>query len=45
MLGLEKGKRLIDSLPNTEAYFIYAGRDGKFKSMQTNGFVCEAIED
>ncbi len=38
VLGLEKGRKLIDSLPNTEAFFIYADKEGKFQSVKTKGF-------
>ncbi len=41
VLGLEKGRKLIDSLPDTEAFFIYADRNGKFQSVKTKGFVVE----
>ncbi len=41
VLGLEKGRKLIDSLPDTEAFFIYADKKGNFKSVMTKGFVVE----
>jgi len=44
VLGLEKGRKLVDSLPNVEALFIYADKNGNFKSLKTNGFVTEEIE-
>lgn len=41
VLGLDKGLKLIDSLPNVEAFFIYADKDGKFQSVKTKGFRVE----
>lgn len=43
VLGLEKGFRLLDSLPDTEGYFIYATQDGSFATTQTSGFVAEEL--
>ncbi|MBR6177655.1 MAG: FAD:protein FMN transferase [Bacteroidales bacterium] len=43
VLGLDKGFRLLDSLPDTEGYFIYATQDGSFATTQTSGFVAEEL--
>ena len=43
VLGLENGFRLLDSLPDTEGYFIYATQDGSFATTQTSGFVAEEL--
>ncbi|MBO7595778.1 MAG: FAD:protein FMN transferase [Bacteroidales bacterium] len=43
VLGLEKGFRLLDSLPDTEGYFIYAARNGSFATVKTSGFVAEEL--
>lgn len=40
VLGLDKGFKLIDSLPDTEAYFIYLSH-GWLKTTQTKGFVTD----
>ncbi len=37
IVGLEKGKQLIESLPNMEAYFIYSDEKGGFKIEMTKG--------
>jgi thiamine biosynthesis lipoprotein len=38
VMGLEKGFALVDSLPDTEGYFIYSDKNGGFKSVKTKGF-------
>ncbi|MCQ2973802.1 MAG: FAD:protein FMN transferase [Bacteroidales bacterium] len=38
VLGLDKGYSLVDSLPDTEGYFIYAKSNGKFDIISTKGF-------
>ncbi len=38
VLGLEKGMALAESLPNVEAYFIYADSTGLAKTAMTSGF-------
>lgn len=38
VMGLENGFKLIDSLPETEGYFIYSSSDGTFKTMKTKNF-------
>ena len=43
VLGLDNGFRLLDSLPDTEGYFIYATQDGSFATTQTSGFVAEEL--
>jgi hypothetical protein len=43
VLGLDKGFRLLDSLPDTEGYFIYAARNGSFATVKTSGFVAEEL--
>ena len=43
VLGLENGFRLLDSLPDTEGYFIYATQNGSFATTQTAGFVAEEL--
>ncbi len=41
VLGLHKGFRLLDSLPDTEGYFIYSGSNGGFSTIATDGFTAE----
>ena len=41
VLGLENGFRLLDSLPDTEGYFIYSTQNGDFATTKTSGFVVE----
>ena len=43
VLGMERGFRLIDSLPDTEGYFIYTGKNGEFTTTATAGFVTEEL--
>ncbi|MGQ1786574.1 MULTISPECIES: FAD:protein FMN transferase [unclassified Saccharicrinis] len=38
VMGLEKGYALIDSLPNTEGYFIYVDESGENQVKYTRGF-------
>ena len=38
VLGLDKGMALAQSLPNVEAYFIYADSTGMLKTAMTDGF-------
>lgn len=38
VMGLEKGFKFIDSLPQTEGYFIYADSKKQFNIKKTNGF-------
>ncbi|EJW94392.1 thiamine biosynthesis lipoprotein ApbE [gut metagenome] len=37
VMGLEESKELCATHPDMEAYFIYTGEDGKFKTFQTEG--------
>ncbi len=37
VMGLEPSKELCAAHPDIEAYFIYTGEDGKFKTFQTEG--------
>jgi thiamine biosynthesis lipoprotein len=41
VMGLERGFRFVDSLPNTEAYMIYGKYNGEFGIMKTKGFVID----
>ncbi|MCR5455647.1 MAG: FAD:protein FMN transferase, partial [Bacteroidales bacterium] len=43
VMGLDRGYRLIDSLPDTEGYFIYATSNGGYGVKQTKGFVTEGL--
>lgn len=38
VLGVDSALSLIESLPNVEGYFIYAGENGEYLEKQTNGF-------
>lgn len=38
VMGLEKGFKLVDSLPDVEGYFIYADKNGKFMTTKTKNF-------
>ena len=38
VMGMERGFRLIDSLPDVEGYFIFATKDGSFGVKKTKGF-------
>ncbi|MBR4679074.1 MAG: FAD:protein FMN transferase [Bacteroidales bacterium] len=38
VLGLEKGFKLVDSLPEAEGFFIYSDKNGNFKTLKTKGF-------
>ena len=38
VMGLEQGYKLVDSLPDTEGYFIYADSKGGFGVVKTKGF-------
>ncbi|MGV8827456.1 MAG: FAD:protein FMN transferase [Breznakibacter sp.] len=38
VLGFEKGMALAESLPNVEAYFIFADTTGQVKTAMTSGF-------
>lgn len=42
VMGFERGFRLIDSLPDTEGYFIYATSKGGLDVRKTDGFVTNA---
>ncbi|MBQ3656857.1 MAG: FAD:protein FMN transferase [Bacteroidales bacterium] len=38
VMGLEKGFRLVDSLPEAEGFFIYSDKNGSFQTLKTKGF-------
>lgn len=38
VIGVDSALSLIESLPNVEGYFIYAGNNGKYLEKHTNGF-------
>jgi len=38
VLGVDSALSLIESLPNVEGYFIYAGENGEYLEKQTNAF-------
>lgn len=38
VMGVDSALSLIESLPNVEGYFIYAGNNGEYLEKHTNGF-------
>ncbi|MEE1258977.1 MAG: FAD:protein FMN transferase [Paludibacteraceae bacterium] len=38
VIGVDSALSLIESLPNVEGYFIYAGNNGEYLEKHTNGF-------
>ncbi len=38
VIGVDSAMSLINSLPNVEGYFIYAGKNGEYLEKHTNGF-------
>lgn len=38
VIGVDSALSLIESLPNVEGYFIYAGNNGEYLETHTNGF-------
>lgn len=44
VMGLKQGFQFIDSLPDTEGYFIYAKQNGETSILKTNGFEVEEIK-
>lgn len=44
VMGLEKSLPIIDSLPNVEAYYIFADADNNLKTYATEGFTSLMIE-
>ena len=38
VIGVDSAISLINSLPNVEGYFIYAGKNGEYLEKHTNGF-------
>lgn len=45
VLGLDRAKQVLKSLPQLEAYFIYSDQQGNYQAWQTEGFIQLTIDN
>ncbi len=45
VLGLDRAKQVLKSLPQLEAYFIYSDQQGNYQTWQTEGFIQLTIDN
>jgi FAD:protein FMN transferase len=45
VMGLEKARRFVESMPDVEAFMVYSGEDGSFLTWESEGFHRFVVEE